>query len=52
MAYLFVIGLIWIAVVCIAIKVASEFAAEIITRIMTKMKKHEERGVVEETEPL
>lgn len=52
MAYLFVIGLIWIAVVCIAIKVASEFAAEIITRIMTKMKKHEEGGAVQETEPL
>ena len=51
MAYLFVFGIIWIAVVCIAIKVASEFIAEVITRI-AKMKKHDEGGVVEETEPL
>ena len=52
MAYLFVFGLIWIAMICIAIKVISGATANIIELIMTKMKKHEEGGVVEETEPL
>ena len=52
MAYLFVFGLVWIALVCIAIKVITGVTADIISRITAKMKKQTEGGVVEETEPL